>query len=95
MALKGHKFIEKCKIFKTTEQAIIDCDLVLATSGRIETKRDSSIESIEDVSKWISSFSEIKNLAILFGREDRGLTNRELLLHKKLFISRLLKLFRR
>ena len=84
MALKGHKFIEKCKIFKTTEQAIFDCDLVLATSGRIETKTDSSIEAIEDVSQWISSLSEIKNLAILFGREDRGLTNRELLFAQKI-----------
>jgi len=84
MALKGYKFIEKCKIFKNIEQAIFDCDLVLATSGRIETQTDSSIEVIEDVSKWISSLSEIKNLAILFGREDRGLTNRELLFAQKI-----------
>ena len=84
MALKGHKFIEKCQIFKTIEQAIFDCDLVLATSGRIETRVDSSIAAIEDVSKWISSLREIKNLAILFGREDRGLTNSELLFAQKI-----------
>ena len=84
MALKGYKFIEECQIFKTIEQATFDCDLVLATSGRIQTRTDSSFEAVEDVSRWISSLSKIKNLAVVFGREDRGLTNRELLFAQKI-----------
>ena len=36
MALKGQNYIENCKKFNTIEQAIFDCDLVLATCGRID-----------------------------------------------------------
>ena len=84
MALKGQIYLNKCKIFNTLDQAILDCDLVLASFGRIEIRKDSTFESIEDVSKWISSLSQINNLAVLFGREDRGLTNYELLTAQKI-----------
>ena len=85
MALKGQKFIDKCKIFDNLETAIFDCDLVLASCGRIEVSQDSLFESSEDIFNWISSFKKINNLAILFGREDRGLTNSELQLANKTF----------
>jgi len=80
MALKGQRYLDKCKIFNNLEQAISDCDLVLASCGRVDKSKDSSFESPEDISKWISSIQQINNLAILFGREDRGLTNEELLM---------------
>ena len=85
MALKGQKFIDDCKIFDNLEKAILDCDLVLASCGRIDLNKDSLIESSEDIFNWILSFKEINNLAIIFGREDRGLTNSELLLANKTF----------
>ena len=85
MALKGQKYIDNCKIFNNIEQAILDCDLVLATCGRIDLSNDIECESPEAITKWISSFKEINNLGILFGREDRGLTNIELLLAHKIF----------
>ncbi len=85
MALKGQKYLDHCKIFDNLEKAIFDCDLVLATSGRIDATNNSSFESFEDVFNWTISFTKIKNLAIIFGREDRGLTNRELLLANKTF----------
>ena len=88
MALKGQNYIDNCKNFNSIEQAIFDCDLVLATCGRIDLSKDIECESPEAISKWISSFKEINNLAILFGREDRGLTNSELLFaHKILNIN--------
>ncbi len=80
MALKGQRYIDKCEIFNNLEQAIFDCDLVLASCGRAEKSKDSFFESPEDIHKWILSLQQIKNLAILFGREDRGLTNEELLM---------------
>ena len=40
MALKGKKYLEKCKIYNSLEQAISDCDLVLATCGRIDLNKD-------------------------------------------------------
>ena len=85
MALKGQKYLDHCKIFDSLEKAIFDCDLVLATSGRIDVTNNSPFESFEDVFNWTISFKKIKNLAIIFGREDSGLTNRELLLANKTF----------
>ncbi|WP_080513412.1 RNA methyltransferase [Prochlorococcus marinus] len=85
MALKGQKYINNCRVFNSIEQAIFDCDLVLATCGRIDLSNDIECENPEVISKWISSFKVINNLAILFGREDRGLTNSELLFAHKIF----------
>ena len=85
MALKGQKFLDQCKIFDNLEKAIFDCDLVLASCGRIDICKDSFFESSEDMFNWTLSFKKINKLAIIFGREDRGLTNSELLLANKTF----------
>ena len=85
MALKGQKFLNNCKIFDNLEKAIFDCDLVLASCGRIDVSKDSFFESSEDIFNWTISFKKINNLAIIFGREDRGLTNSELLLANRTF----------
>ena len=85
MALKGQKFLNNCKIFDNLEKAIFDCDLVLASCGRIDIGKDSFFESSEDIFNWTISFKKINNLAIIFGREDKGLTNSELLLANKTF----------
>ena len=85
MALKGHKFLENCKIFDDLQKAIFDCDLVLASCGRIDVNKNSIFGSSEDIFDWTLSFKKINNLAIIFGREDRGLTNSELLLANKTF----------
>jgi tRNA/rRNA methyltransferase len=85
MALKGQKFLENCKIFDDLQKAIFDCDLVLASCGRIDVNKDSFFGSSEDIFDWTLSFKKINNLAIIFGREDRGLTNSELLLANKTF----------
>ena len=65
MALKGHRYIDNCKIFNSIEQAIFDCNLVLATCGRIDLSNDIECESPEDISEWIASFLEINNLGKL------------------------------
>jgi len=86
MALKkGLKYLDHCKIFDSIENAIFDCDLVIATCGRIDLSKDSFFESSEDIFNSILSFKKINNLAIIFGREDRGLSNNELLLANKIF----------
>ena len=85
MALKGQRYIDNCKKFNSVEQSLFDCDLVLATCGRIDLSNDIDCESPEVISKWISSFEEINNLGILFGSEERGLSNRELLFAHKIF----------
>jgi len=85
MALKGQKFLEGCKILDNLEKAIFDCDLVLASCGRIDVNKNLFFGSSEDIFDWTLSFKKINNLAIIFGREDRGLTNSELLLANKTF----------
>ena len=85
MALKGQRFINNCKIFDNLENAVFDCDLVLASCGRIDVSKDSFFESSEEIFNWTISFKKINNLAIIFGREDSGLTNDELLLANKTF----------
>ena len=85
MALKGQRYIDNCKKFNSVEQSLFDCDLVLATCGRIDWSNDIECDSPEVISKWISSFKEINNLGILFGSEERGLSNRELLFAHKIF----------
>ena len=86
MALKkGQKYLDHCKIFDSIENAIFDCDLVIASCGRIDLSKDSFFESSEDIFNSILSFKKINNLAIIFGREDRGLSNNELLLANKIF----------
>ena len=85
MALKGQRYIDSCKIYNNVEQSIFDCDLVLATCGRIDLSNDIKCESPEAISTWIASFKGINNIGILFGREDRGLSNTELLFAHKIF----------
>ena len=93
MALKGQKYLDNCKIFNNLEQAIFDCDLVLATCGRIDLSKDSDFESPDDICKWISSYTQIDNLGVLFGREDRGLSNSELLFAQKIFNIKTSKIY--
>jgi len=83
MALKGKKYLENCRIFNSLELAISDCDVVLASCGRIDLKKDFICESPDQISNWISSFDHINSVAVLFGREDRGLSNRDLLFAHK------------
>ena len=85
MALKGKNYIDNCKEFTSIEKSVSDCDLVLATCGRIDLSDNIECESPDVISKWISSFLEINNIGILFGREDRGLSNRELFFAHKIF----------
>ena len=85
MALKGQKYLDQCKIFDNLKKSIFDCDLVIATCGRIGVRKDSLFESSGDIFELIFSLKKINNLAIIFGREDRGLTNDELLLANKTF----------
>ena len=59
MALKGQMYLDNCKVFNSIEKAVFDCDLVLASCGRIDLSNDIECESPEAISKWISSFNKI------------------------------------
>ena len=85
MAMKGISYLNNCMVYESLSNALLDCDLVLATYGRISLSKDEQQTSLQEVSQWIKKFKNIKNLAIIFGREDRGLSNDELLLAQKVF----------
>ena len=58
MALKGINFIQKCIRYKSIIDSIADCDLVLATCGRIDYPKDFKLDSLENISAWIRNFKD-------------------------------------
>mgnify|MGYP001417401963 CR=1 FL=1 len=82
MALKGIKLLENALFFSTLLDAIQDCDRIIATCGRID-HGVIPLYSTKNALKWLVEGSLKEKVAIVFGREDRGLTNEELLLAQK------------
>ena len=69
--------LEQAVVVNTLDEAIADCGLVLGTSARersipwmLHTVREAGTSAVREASQH--------PVAILFGREDRGLTNEEL-----------------
>tara|TARA_Y100001933_G_scaffold262171_1_gene318794 strand:- start:2739 stop:3485 length:747 start_codon:yes stop_codon:yes gene_type:complete len=85
MALRGISYIDDSRIFENISDAIADCDLVLASCGRSDINTEFRKVPLENISQWIRKFKNLNNVAIIFGREDRGLTNKELLMAHKVF----------
>ena len=85
MSLKGFSYIKELNLYDSLNEALSDCDLVLATSGRIDNEKGTNHSSLEEISNWINNSINIKNLAVVFGRETRGLTNNEQLKAHRVF----------
>lgn len=69
--------LEQAIVVTTLDEAIADCGLILGTSARersipwmLHTVREAGASAVQEAAKH--------PVAILFGREDRGLTNEEL-----------------
>ncbi len=82
MAVKGKNFLENAKNFSTLLDAIKDSDRVIATCGRIDHGRI-PLYDIDEALPWLLESTDYSSLALVFGREDRGLTNQELQLAHK------------
>ena len=82
MAVKGKKILDKAKQYPSLLDAIGDCRRVIATTGRIDHGAI-PLSPPEEVIKWSGEASIESPLALVFGREDSGLTNQELLLAQK------------
>ncbi len=82
MALKGKKLLETAKHYSTLLEAISDCPTVIATCGR-KDHGTIPLYSPQEALNWLSHRPVVHPIAIVFGREDRGLTNEELLLANK------------
>ncbi len=78
MAVKGVKILEKAKIYKDLNSALSDCSRIIATCGRKE-HGEIPLHSNKDALIWSLKSGTDETIALVFGREDRGLSNEELL----------------
>ena len=71
--------LESATLYPNLYDAIRDCDLVIGTSAR-NRKIPWPLFSPRDMAKEITNLTSkaTKKVALIFGREDRGLTNEEL-----------------
>jgi tRNA/rRNA methyltransferase len=84
MAVHGRALLEQAQLHQHLADALADCRRVVATSGRIETEALPLSDATEAMS-WLRAGQTDQAAthpwgALVFGREDRGLTNQELLL---------------
>ncbi len=82
MALRGLALLKNAPIFSSLSEAVADCRHVVATCGRLD-HGDIPLDTPESVIQWLSDGSEIVPTALVFGREDRGLSNKELLMAQR------------
>ncbi len=78
MAVRGVKILEKAKVYKDLNSALSDCSRIIATCGRKE-HGEIPLSSNKDALKWATKSEREETIALVFGREDRGLSNEELL----------------
>jgi tRNA/rRNA methyltransferase len=89
MAVHGVGLLERASLWPTLEAALADCDRVVATSGRLEGPPLPLLPPA-DALAWLLEGSAASQAdpvpqpaeapgALVFGREDRGLANGELL----------------
>ena len=78
MAVKGVKILEKSKVYEDLNSALSDCTRIIATCGRKE-HGEIPLNSNKDALSWVRRSERKETIALVFGREDRGLSNEELL----------------
>lgn len=79
-ALSGNAIdiLEKAKVYKNLKEAIKDSIFVYATSARVRTIQWPTKNAQDAAEEIVKQVSANKKISIIFGREDRGLTNEEL-----------------
>lgn len=79
-ALSGNAIdiLEKAKVYKNLKEAIKDSTFVYATSARVRTIQWPTKNAQDAAEEIVKQVSANKKISIIFGREDRGLTNEEL-----------------
>jgi tRNA/rRNA methyltransferase len=74
MAVHAPEILENAKIVARLPQALIGCQRAIATAGRI----DKGEMKVTDPQKGLHWLSQVETSAIVFGAEDRGLSNAEI-----------------
>lgn len=87
LASSASDVLANARVVATLEEAIADCQLVLGTSARNRTIGLPQLDARSAGSTAQQHEQAGAKVAIIFGREDRGLTNEELMLcHAHVFI---------
>ena len=81
-AKHADKIINRAKVYKSLEDAVSNYDLVIATSNRKRFLTKKTYDSFNILQKKIRDF---RNIAILFGPENSGLSNQDIRLANFLF----------
>lgn len=82
MAVHGRSVLTSAQIYPDLLAAVSDCSRVVATAGRLD-HGTIPLGPPEAVLPWAISGSGQQPIALVFGREDHGLTNAELLLSQR------------
>ena len=83
MAVHGGQVLSRARRFLTLPEALADCQRVVASCGRID-HGEIPLQAPEQVMPWVQQGLESSaQVALVFGREDRGLSNEELLLSQR------------
>jgi tRNA (cytidine32/uridine32-2'-O)-methyltransferase len=69
--------LESAVVVETVEEAVADCQFVVGTSAR-ERRIPWPLQDPRACAERMAKAAEKEQVAVLFGREDRGLTNEEL-----------------
>ncbi|MFH7242156.1 MAG: RNA methyltransferase [Spirulina sp.] len=80
MAVHGRDVLESAQVVATLPEALVGCQRAVATTGRIHPQRQ-GLETPEAVLPWLLSTDPQRPIttALIFGPEDRGLSNEELI----------------
>ena len=69
--------LENAQVFENLKDAVADCELVIGTSAR-DRKVPWPVLNPKESAEEVAKSAQHHQIAIVFGREDRGLTNEEL-----------------
>ncbi len=71
------EIVENIRVFDTLEEALADFNWVIGTTARTGSHRQ-TVRNPGELAEEIVDISQNNRVALLFGPEDKGLTNREL-----------------
>jgi len=77
MAVKAVNLLETARIYPDLGSALSDCHLALGTTRRFGKYREDFLHP-EEIAPFVAPHLEVGRVALVFGREDKGLTTEEL-----------------
>ena len=77
MAVTARDLLDKARVFSNLAGALADCNLAFGTTRRFGCNRDDFLHPVE-VGPLVAGLESSARIALVFGREDKGLKNIEL-----------------